>query len=116
VALPLHRVRHIANDLEGRVQYQLRHYKIRAGRMEAFLDAWLRGVYPLRQKFGFTFVGAWRVEGADEFVWVIGYDGTDGLAAADRRYYASDERKRMDPDPAQYIESPLTRVMRSVLP
>jgi hypothetical protein len=98
------------------MEYQLRHYRIRAGAMDVFLDAWLRGVYPLRRAFGFTFVGAWRVEGADEFVWVIGYDGPDGFAAADRRYYASDERKKMHPDPAQYIEAPVTRDMRSVLP
>jgi hypothetical protein len=57
------------------VEYQLRHFRIRPGNMDAFLDAWLRGVYPLRRKFGFTFAGAWVVEGADEFVWIIGYDG-----------------------------------------
>jgi len=54
--------------------------------MDVFLDAWLRGVYPLRRKFGFTFAGAWRVEGADEFVWIIGYDGPEGFAAADDNY------------------------------
>jgi hypothetical protein len=84
--------------------------------MEAFFDAWSRGVYPLRRKFGFTFAGAWRVEGADEFVWIIGYDGPDGFAAADDRYYASEERKRLSPDPAQYIESASNQMMRSVLP
>ena len=98
------------------MEYQLRHYGIRAGKMDAFLDAWLRGVYPLRRRFGFTVAGAWRVEGADEFVWVIGYDGPDGFAAADARYYASEERKRISPDPAQYIEAPVSRMMRMVLP
>jgi hypothetical protein len=39
------------------VEYQLRHFRIREGNMDAFLDAWLRGVYPLRRKFGFTFAG-----------------------------------------------------------
>jgi len=97
------------------VEYQLRHYRIRAGFMDAFLDAWLRGVYPLRRKFGFTFTGAWRIEGADEFVWIIGYDGSEGFAIADERYYASEERKGMRPDPAEYIEAPITRPMRSVL-
>jgi hypothetical protein len=98
------------------MEYQLRHYRIRAGRMDEFLDAWLRGVYPLRRKFGFHFVGAWRVEGADEFVWILGYDGADGFAEADRRYYASDERKRMTPDPAAFIERPMQSMLRSVLP
>ena len=84
--------------------------------MDEFLDAWLRGVYPLRRKFGFHFVGAWRVEGADEFVWILGYDGADGFSEADRRYYASDERKRMTPDPAVFIERPMQSMLRSVLP
>jgi hypothetical protein len=84
--------------------------------MDAFLDAWLRGVYPLRIKFGFTFAGAWRVEGADEFVWILGYDGADGFAAADQRYYASEERKQMSPDPARQIETSVKRMMTSVLP
>lgn len=98
------------------MEYQLRHYRIRAGAMDAFRDAWVRGVYPLRRKFGFTVVGAWRVEGADEFVWIIGYDGPKGFAAADRDYYASEERKRMSPDPAQFIEEPIARMITSVLP
>jgi hypothetical protein len=84
--------------------------------MDAFLDAWLRGVYPLRRKFGFTFAGAWRIDGTAEFVWIIGYHGPDGFAAADARYYASEERKRMSPDPAQYVDAPISRPMRSVLP
>lgn len=98
------------------MEYQLRHYWIRAGSMDAFLDAWLRGVYPLRRKFGFTFGGAWRVDGADEFVWIVGYHGPEGFAAADERYYASEERKRISPDPAHYIESRVSLMMRSVLP
>jgi len=98
------------------VEYQLRQYRIRAGSMDVFLDAWLRGVYPLRRKFGFTFAGAWCVEGADEFVWIIGYDGPEGFAAADDNYYASPERKRMSPDPAEFIEAPISKMMRTVLP
>jgi NIPSNAP len=98
------------------MEYQLRRYRIRAGNMDKFLDAWLRGIYPLRRRFGFTFAGAWRVEDADEFVWIIGYDGPDGFAAADKRYYESEERKRMSPDPAQYIEHPVNQMIRSVLP
>ena len=91
------------------MEYQLRRYGIRAGKMDAFLDAWLSGVYPLRRTFGFTLEGAWRVEALDEFVWVIGYDGPEGFAVADARYYGSDERKRVSPDPGQYIETRSTR-------
>jgi NIPSNAP protein len=98
------------------VEYQLRRYRIRAGSMDAFIDAWLRGVYPLRCSFGFILAGAWRVQGGDEFVWIIGYDGPEGFAAADKRYYESDERKHMSPDPAEYIEVSVSQMMRSVLP
>lgn len=84
--------------------------------MDKFLEAWLKGVYPLRRRSGFTFAGAWVVEGSDEFVWIIGYDGEDGLEAADRRYYDSGERKAMDPDPARYIEPGGVKLtLRSVL-
>jgi hypothetical protein len=55
----------------------------------------LRGVYPLRRKFGFSFAGAWRVEGADEFVWIIGYDGPEGFAAADNAYYCARARSAL---------------------
>jgi len=98
------------------VEYQLRRFRIRAGSMDAFLDAWLRGVYPLRRRFGFTFAGAWRVEDTDEFVWIIGYDGPEGFAVADKRYYESQERKSVLPDPAQYIEAASNSMVRSVLP
>jgi hypothetical protein len=98
------------------VEYQLRQYRIRRGAMDAFLDAWLRGVYPLRRKFGFKFAGAWCVDGADEFVWIIGYDGANGFAAADKDYYASAERKSMSPDPAQFIEASLEKRITSALP
>jgi len=49
----------------------------------------------------------------DEFVesWLRGV-----IHAADRRYYASEERRAMSPDPAQLIEQPTQSMMRSVLP
>lgn len=97
------------------MQYQLRRFKIATGRMDDFLDAWLAGVYPLRRQHGFTFVGAWRVEEKDEFVWIIGYDGPEGFAEADRRYYASSERRSMEPDPARFIESSATEDIHDVL-
>ena len=43
------------------------------------LESWLHGVVPLRRRFGFTFQGAWVVEDADELIWILGYDGTDGF-------------------------------------
>ena len=66
------------------MEYQLRRSRIKPGRMSEFLDAWLAGVYPLRKRFGFRFVGAWVVEASDEFVWILGYEGPEGFAAAMR--------------------------------
>jgi hypothetical protein len=99
----------------GTMQYQLRRNRIRPGHLEEFLDAWLAGVVPLRRRFGFTFGGAWIVEGTGEFVWILGYDGADGFDAADERYYASAERAALDPDPAQWFESAVQEHMRSIL-
>lgn len=93
------------------MQYQIRHYKIKPGTMAAFKDAWLRGVYPLRKRHGFDFVGVWGNDETNDFVWILTYPGAEGLEAADRRYYESDERKTMDPDPAQHIEPGGTKVM-----
>jgi hypothetical protein len=58
--------------------------------------------------------GVWPVPTSSFGFW--GYGGADGFAAADARYYASEERKRMSPDPARYIEAPINRMMTSVLP
>jgi hypothetical protein len=48
--------RHVACDA---VELELRRNRIRAGCIDEFLDAWLRGVVPLRRRFGFTVLGAW---------------------------------------------------------
>jgi len=98
------------------VEYQLRRSRIKPGHMREFLDAWLAGVYPLRKRFGFRFIGAWVAEGTDELVWILGYDGPEGFAAADARYYASPERAAVQPDPARLLVSADHRMLRSVLP
>src|SRR5439155_6481224 len=68
------------------------------------------------KQFGFRFVGAWVVEASDEFVWILGYEGPDGFAAADARYYASAERGAVRPDPAHLIAASDHRMIRSVFP
>ena len=71
--------------------------------MDAFVDAWLKGVYPLRTKSGFKIEKAWVVKEKNKFIWVLSYDGPEGFEAKDSAYYASEKRKILDPDPAQYI-------------
>ncbi len=87
------------------METQVRIYGIADGHLEDFVVAWTTGVKPLRERLGFTHLGAWSIEPTSEFVWILGYDGPDDFATADAAYYASEERRRIDPDPAQWIES-----------
>jgi hypothetical protein len=87
------------------MEYELRRNRIRSGRVEEFLQAWVDQVPPLRRRFGFELVGAWVVDESEELVWILSYDGPEGFEAADARYYASAERAALDPDPAQWFET-----------
>jgi len=100
----------------GDIEYQVRMNRLKAGTSAAFLDAWRAGVYPLRQRFGFTMRGAWIDEDGRTFIWILGYNGPDGFAAADAAYYASPERAALRPDPAQYFEVGEHIMVRPVLP
>jgi hypothetical protein len=59
-------------------------------------------VRPLRRRHGFE-VRAWTVPNESRFVWLLEYRGPGSFEDADRAYYDSDARKRLDPDPAQWI-------------
>ena len=85
------------------MEFQLRRHQIERGKMPEFVGAWKKGVVPLRRQFGFEFYGAWLIEDADEFVWIVGHDHSEGFDTADRDYYESAERAALSPDPAQYI-------------
>ena len=82
---------------------QLRDYTIEPGRLDDFVDAWRRGVYPLRIGRGYRIDGAWTIPDDNRFVWVLSYDGADGWEASEASYYASPERAALDPDPAAWI-------------
>jgi hypothetical protein len=92
---------------------QLRIYRIEAGRLGDFAEAWTRGVEPLRRRFGFT-SQAWTVPGEDVFVWLLVHDGQGTFEAADEAYYASAERAALAPDPAEWIRENDTRALRPV--
>ena len=95
---------------------QLRVYTIRQGKMHEFVDAWSRGVHPLRLKHGFRIEGAWVLEEESKFVWVVSYDGPESWEEKEARYYASAERKAMDPDPAKHIALAETWFVTPALP
>jgi hypothetical protein len=82
------------------MRLQLRDYLVKPGEMDAWIAEWARHVRPLREAMGFKVLGAWAVRAEDRFVWILGHDDFD---AADERYYASPERRSLDPDPARHL-------------
>jgi len=53
------------------------------------------------------------IEAEGRFVWILGYEGEQGWAAADAAYYESEERKSLRPDPARLLARVETSMMRS---
>ncbi len=89
-------------------------YTIKPGVMEAWLAEWREHVFPLRVKLGFSIPAAWVVESENRFVWLLEYGGADGYDAADERYYQSEERRSLDPDPARHLVRIETRRLRAL--
>ena len=81
----------------------LRIYTINAGEMEEWVAEWRAQVLPLRRRLGFEVLGAWVSDETTTFTWLLGYDGPDGIEAANAAYYDSPERAALDPDPARHI-------------
>jgi hypothetical protein len=96
------------------VEYQLRVYRVKPGAMSAWVEEWRQHVAPLRRKFGFGIIGPWVIEAEDKFVWVLAYEGEQGWEAADAAYYASDERKAVDPEPTRHLLATEHWMMRPV--
>ena len=90
---------------------QLREYTVRPGEMRQWIEEWRSKIVPLRLKHGFEVVGAWTVEGTDQFVWIVSYDGPQSWQDAESNYYQSAERKAIDPDPARHLAHTQTRLM-----
>ena len=82
---------------------QLQIYTIQHGKMDEWVRGWREGIVPLRRKHGFRVEGAWVVPEENRFVWILVYEGPEDWRAKDAAYYASLERKALDPDPARFI-------------
>ena len=82
---------------------QVRIYTINKGSLLQFTEEWNAKIRPLRERLGFKIVGAWTLEASNQFVWVQRYEGDKSWEEQDRAYFASDERKAMNPDPARLI-------------
>ena len=97
----------------GPVEAQLRVYQIAPGHLDDFVSAWTEGVLPLRRTFGFE-IDAWTEVDGDRFVWLVRWPGPGSLAEADAGYYASAERRALEPDPAQWIIGNETFAVRAL--
>lgn len=95
---------------------QVRIFTINKGKMNEFLSAWQKGVYPLRIKNGFKIEGAWVVQGKNKFIWILSYDGPEGFEAKDSAYYASQARTTLKPDAADYIADSENYFINAALP
>ena len=82
---------------------QLRIYTINRGALHQFAQEWNEHIRPLREKLGFKILGAWTIESTNQFVWILGYDGSASWEDRDHAYFNSDERQAMDPNPARNI-------------
>lgn len=99
---------------DGRpVEAQLRVYQIAHGHLDDFVSAWTAAVLPLRRNVGFE-IEAWTEVDGDRFVWLVRWPGPGSLADADAGYYASAERRALEPDPAQWIVANDTFMVRSL--
>ena len=85
------------------METQVRIYRVHEGQLERFVKEWKEHIKPLRESLGFRVLGAWASEEDNRFAWVLGYEGEDGFAAANERYYTSPERAALDPDPARLL-------------
>ena len=83
------------------MHFQLRVYRVEEGRLDDFVAEWRASILPLREELGFSVLGPWLDREASHFVWLLGYDGD--IREANERYYRSDKRAAMDPDPARLI-------------
>ena len=96
--------------------FQLRIYTINRGMLANFTKAWREGVYPLRLQHGFRIPAAWTVEQTNQFIWYIGYDGTEDWTSKEQHYYSSTARASLNPYPAQWIARAEHYFVESVIP
>ena len=93
------------------MEYQLRMYEVKEGQMDVFL-----GIFPevveARRAAGFEVVGAWVIPEASQFVWIVGAE--EGIEATAERYYASERRRAIEPEPAKLLANIDTRTMVEV--
>lgn len=94
-------------------EYQLRMYQFSSGRLEEFLEIFPE-VVRARRAVGFNVVGAWTVPEEDRFVWIISTDAPGGIEELSKAYYASAQRRAIEPEPAKLIDTIETKIMKAI--
>ena len=94
--------------------FQIREYTVKPGEMQQWIAEWRSKIVPLREQQGFKVLGAWTVDGTDQFIWIIEYEGPKTWQQANDDYYASPDRKALDPDPARHLAQTGGRLMTEV--
>ena len=84
-------------------QCQLRAFTINRDELDDFTVAWREGVLPLRRKHGFTVPFSLAVPETNQFYCLLCYAGPEDFETKDKAYYASEERRKLSPDPRQFI-------------
>jgi hypothetical protein len=90
------------------MEYQLRIYEVKDDQMDVFLEIF-PAVVAARRAVGFEVVGAWTIPEKNQFIWIVGAD--DGIETTSERYYASEPRRAIEPEPAKLLETIDTRTM-----
>jgi hypothetical protein len=93
------------------MEYQLRTYEVKAGQMDVFLSIFPE-VVAARRSAGFEVVGAWMVPEDNGFIWIVGAEA--GIPQAEETYYASAQRRAIEPEPAKLLATIDTRTMVAV--
>ena len=93
------------------MEYQLRIYEMKDGQMDAFLGI-SPSVVEARRAVGFNVIGAWVIPQDNQFIWIVGAE--NGIEATSEKYYASEQRRAIEPEPAKLLQTIETRTMVAV--
>lgn len=94
---------------------QLRVYQLDPARVDEFITVWREQIVPARKAAGFKIRGAWVNREQAGFVWVISYKGKGSFDDAEKRYYASDARRSIDPSPTEYLRNVETSMVEPLV-
>lgn len=93
---------------------QLRIYDITSGDLEHIAERVREDIFPLCRDHGFDIDGPWINREANQYIWIIHFDGEGTFEEAVERYYADPRRDALDFKPRDFIvEADLRMVERT---